>query len=394
MHPPRIERLRVQNYRVLRDIDVRAITPLTVLVGPNGSGKSTVFDVLAFLSECFTDGLRRAWDRRGRFRELRSRDADGPIVIELRYRESTGSPLVTYRLEIDEKTERQPIVAYERLRWKRGSYGQPYSFLEFRDGEGFAISGELPDESAAKVKETLSSPETLAVNTLGQFERHPRVGALREFITGWHLSYLSADDPRRTPEAGPQEHLSKTGSNLANVVQYLGEQHPGRLKRMIGMLCSRVPGLDHIDAQVLADGRLLLQIKDTSFERPILAKYASDGTLKLLAYLVLINDPEPAPLIGIEEPENYLHPKLLPGLAEECTLATRYSQLMVTTHSPFFLSGLLPDQVRILDRGHDGYSRVVRAADIEGIAEFMKEGADLGDLWMEGHYGVGDPLAR
>ena len=302
--------------------------------------------------------------------------------------------VVTYRLEIDEKAERHPIVVHERLRWKRGSYGQPYSFLEFRDGEGFAISGESPDEGAEKVKETLSSPEMLAVNTLGQFERHPRVGALREFIAGWHLSYLSADDPRRTPEAGPQEHLSKTGNNLANVVQYLREQHPGRLKRMIGTLCSRVPGLDHIDARVLADGRLLLQVKDTPFERPILAKYASDGTLKLLAYLVLINDPEPAPLIGIEEPENYLHPRLLPELAEECNLATRYSQLMVTTHSPFFLSGLHPEQVRILERGHDGYSRVVRAADIQGIAEFMKAGADLGDLWMEGHYGIGDPLAR
>ena len=94
MHPPRIERLKVERYRALRDIDIKANTPLTVLVGPNGSGKSTVFDVLAFLSECFTDGLRRAWDRRGRFRELRSRDADGPIVIELKYRESTGSPLV------------------------------------------------------------------------------------------------------------------------------------------------------------------------------------------------------------------------------------------------------------------------------------------------------------
>ncbi len=67
---PRIEYLRVQNYRALHDLELKNITPLTVLLGPNGSGKSTVFDVFAFLSECFTVGLRKAWDKRGRFKEL------------------------------------------------------------------------------------------------------------------------------------------------------------------------------------------------------------------------------------------------------------------------------------------------------------------------------------
>ena len=70
---PRIESLRVKNYRALRDVTLRNITPLSAFLGPNGSGKSTLFDVFAFLSECFTVGLRRAWDKRGRFKELRTR---------------------------------------------------------------------------------------------------------------------------------------------------------------------------------------------------------------------------------------------------------------------------------------------------------------------------------
>ena len=64
---PRIEYLRVRNYRALRDLELRSISPLTVFLGPNGSGKSTIFDVFAFLSECFSIGLRKAWDKRGRF---------------------------------------------------------------------------------------------------------------------------------------------------------------------------------------------------------------------------------------------------------------------------------------------------------------------------------------
>ena len=84
----------------------------------------------------------------------------------------------------------------------------------------------------------------------------------------------------------------------------------------------------------MQDGRLILQVKDAPFKKPILAKFASDGTLKMLAYLTVLYDPEPPQLIGIEEPENHLHPRLLPELAEECRTASGQSQLMVTTHSP------------------------------------------------------------
>ncbi len=387
---PRIEHLRVRNYRVLRNVDLKSVSPLTVFVGPNGSGKSTLFDIFAFLSECFTEGLRRAWDRRGRFKELRSRNADGPILIELKYREP-NRPLITYHLEIDE-TARGPVIGYERLQWRRREHGQPFKFLEFRHGEGVTVSGEEPDDRSERIQERLASPDVLAVNTLGQFEKHARVKALRDFITGWHLSYLSAQDPRGTPEAGPQEHLSRTGHNLANVIQYLGESNPDRLKKILDILSKRIPQLERVDAELLTDGRLLLQIKDAPFERPILARFASDGTLKMLAYLVLIYDPEPAPFIGIEEPENYLHPRLLPELVEECGLATNRTQLMMTTHSPFILNSLQPEQVRILHRGKDGYTIATRVADIQGIREMKEEGAALGDLWMEGYFGRGDPM--
>jgi predicted ATPase len=142
----------------------------------------------------------------------------------------------------------------------------------------------------------------------------------------------------------------------------------------------------------MPDGRLLLQIKDAPFDRPILAKFASDGTLKMLAYLTLLYDPEPPQLIGIVEPENQLHPRLLPDLAEECRDATARTQLMVTTHSPFFVNGLRPEELWVLYRDEQGYTQAQRAADMVGIKEFMEEGAQLGYLWMEGYFEVGDPL--
>ena len=97
--PPRIEYLRVQNFRALRNIELKNLTPLTVLLGPNGSGKSTVFDVFAFLAECFESGLRRAWDKRGRARELKTRGAEEPLLIEIKY---PGAP--------EDSTHHLPLV--------------------------------------------------------------------------------------------------------------------------------------------------------------------------------------------------------------------------------------------------------------------------------------------
>ena len=208
------------------------------------------------------------------------------------------------------------------------------------------------------------------------------------------MSYLSVDDARGVPEAGAQERLSKTGDNLANVIQYLEEQHAAQLKTIFETLRRRVPRLEKVLSEPLRDGRLLLRIKDAPFGEPILARYASDGTLKMLAYLIVLQSPNPAQFIGIEEPENFLHPRLLPELAEECRAATERSQLLVTTHSPFFVNTLRADEVRVLYRDEAGYTQAVRAADVRGIPEFMAAGAAMGDLWLEGHLGVGDPLVN
>jgi predicted ATPase len=391
--PARVESLHVENYRALRAVDLKGLTPLTVLLGPNGSGKSTVFDVFNFLSECFQFGLRHAWDRRGRAKELKTRGQNGPVVIEIKYREKPKQPIITYHLAIDEG-RKGPAVVEEWLQWKRGRRGRPFRFLEYRNGSGRAVSGEMPDETDQRVDKPLRSADLIAVNTLGQFAEHPRVAALREFITDWYVSYLSIDDTRGQPEAGPQERLSKTGDNLSNVIQYLKERHLGHLDKIFAVLRRRVPRLEAVVADPMPDGRLLLQIKDAPFDHPVLARFASDGTLKLLAYLMVLHDPEPPQFIGIEEPENFLHPRLLPELAEECRAASERSQLLVTTHSPFFLNALRPDEVRVLYRDEQGYTQVARAADILGIPEFIEAGASMGHLWMEGHFRVGDPLVN
>ena len=390
---PHIESLRVRNYRALRDVELKGITPLSVFLGPNGSGKSTLFDVFAFLAECFTVGLRSAWEKRERFKELRTRGSDGPIEFELKYRETPDTPLITYHLTIDEDTK-GPCVKAEWLRWRRGSRRAPFRFLDFQEGKGYVTAGEIPDEEDKQINEQLNDLSTLAVSRFGQSEHHPRANALYRFITDWHLSYLSADATRGVPEAGPQERLSETGDNLSNVIQYLKERYPERLKKILAILTNRVPRIEKVDAELLMDGRLLLQFKDAPFDEPILAKFVSDGTFKMLSYLILLYAPEPPQLIGVEEPENYLHPRLLNGLVEECREASASSQLMITTHSPYFVNGLRAEEVWVLYRDEQGFTVCKRASEMQGIKHFLEAGAKLGDLWMEGFFEVGDPLTN
>ncbi|WP_343746999.1 AAA family ATPase [Chitinophaga sp.] len=391
---PRITYLKVKNYRVLENFELKDIKPLTVFLGPNGSGKSTIFDVFAFLSECFSIGLRKAWDKRGRFKELRTRGKSGPIEFIIKYRENLKSPLITYLLNINEN-DQGPFVEKEILTWNRHLgkvQSRPFKFLDFANGEGSVVSGDMPDNEATRVSEKLSSKELLAVNTLGQFASHPRVTALRTFITGWYLSYLSADNTKGNPEVGPQERLSLSGDNLPNVIQYLSEQHGERLDKILKILADRIPKLESVEAKSLENGMLLLKIKDAPFDQPILSKYASDGTLKMLAYLTLLYDPNPPALIGIEEPENQLHPRLLPELAEECKNASASAQMMITSHSPFFVNVLNPEELWVMYRNEKGYTQARRSDEMPTISDLVASGNLLGNLWAEGHFDVGDPL--
>ena len=303
----RIESIRLKNYKVFRDVHLTDIPNFLVVVGANGAGKSTLFDVFGFLHDCLKGNVRQALDARGRFREVLSRDATDPtILIEIQYRmQITGvERLVTYSLEIAERAG-QPIVQREILRYKRGRYGSPYRFLDFTNGEGFAITNEEDfqkgDEELDRESQKVA-PDTLAIKGLGQFERFKAATAFRQLIESWHVSDFHINAARGRKEAsGESEHLSETGDNLPLVARYLFEQHPAAFQDMLDVMARRVPGIASVTPELMADGYLTLRFQDGTFKTPFLDRYVSDGTIKMFAYLVLLHDPKPHPLLCVEE---------------------------------------------------------------------------------------------
>ncbi|MEH2458080.1 AAA family ATPase [Nostoc sp.] len=221
----RIEEISVKNYRVLQNITLKDIKPFSVFLGTNGSGKTTFFDVIGFLSDCLTTNVRKALEKRGRFQEVISRDCQGQeIEIVIKYREDNKSPKITYTVAIALQNG-VPIVSRETLKWKRGYRGKPFDFLKFENGGGEVISGENPEINDKKIHYQMDDPSSLAIKTIGQLSDNPRIASLRRFIEGWFLSYFIPDQARQLATAGAMEHLSREGDNIANVVQYLADEH-------------------------------------------------------------------------------------------------------------------------------------------------------------------------
>lgn len=383
----RIERLRVKNYRVLREVDVAKLPPLAVFVGANGSGKSTLFDVFAFLRDALQDNVHVALRKRGGFREVRSRGCDGPIVFEVKFRSSHDGPLVTYLLEIGHDGGRG-IVEREVLKYRRGQHGRPWHLLDFRRGAGTAVTNEVdygtPEAEMEREEQTLDTPDILAIKGLGQFQRFKVVSSFRRLIEGWHLSDFHIQAARPSQEEGYAEHLSPHGDNLALVTRYLFENHRAYFDRILKRMAERVPGVAEVEAKETVDGRLVLRFRDGAFEDPFIARFVSDGTIKLFAYLVLLHDPAPHPLLCVEEPENQLYPNLLAELIEEFRdYGTRGGQVLVSTHSPDLLNGAELEEVYWFEKA-DGFSVVRSAKDSELLASLKAEGDSLGALWKQG----------
>lgn len=399
---PRLLGIRIQNFKSLADVTLGQVgygqgdplPPLVCFIGPNGSGKSTLLDAFGFMADCLQEGVESACDKpqRGGFGQLRTQGEEGPVRFDLYYRENAQARPITYSFAVDERLG-LPVVIEETLRQRRKGqkHGRPYPFLRIENGEGSVWAGESTEneEGAKKQDIALDDRSRLGITTLGQLKEHPRIVRLRSYIENWYLSYFVPDAARRLPPAGAQKHLDRTGENLGNVVQYLERAHPQRFKSVLDRIARNIPGVQSISHETSPDRRLLLRFDEQGYQDPFYQQSMSDGTLKMFAYLLLLEDPEPSPFIGIEEPENGLYHKLLFQLArlfDQHAQSEERTQILITTHSPHFVNALKPAQVWLLQKDDRGHCQAKRTADMPTVSALVEEGIPLGSLWYSNHF--------
>ncbi|NCR76890.1 MAG: AAA family ATPase [Microcystis aeruginosa K13-06] len=388
----KIVSIKIKNYRMFKNIHIRNIPPFCVIIGANGTGKSTLFDIFGFLRDALKNNIRQALQIRGGYREIITRGQEQEdIEIEMQFRMKIldTERLVTYQIIIGQNKNR-PVIKREILRYKRGEHGKPFHFLDFQLGQGYAITNEedfsKPDKELDREEQQLESNDILAIKGLGQFQRFKAATAFRSLIENWHVSDFHISEARGSKEISYAEHLSPTGDNIATVAQYIYQQYPKIFQQILEKMKQRVPGISSVEAKETEDGRLILRFQDQAFKDPFIDRYVSDGTMKMFAYLILLFDPNPHPLLCVEEPENQLYPTLLKELAEEFAhYSDQGGQVFVSSHSPDFINAVPLASIFWLIKSQ-GITQIHRAADSEILKNLVAEGDLPGYLWNQGWF--------
>ncbi|MGL4593549.1 MAG: AAA family ATPase [Thermoguttaceae bacterium] len=382
----RIETLKIKNFKVFQDVEVMNIPKMAVFLGKNGAGKTTFFDVFGFLNDCLSKNVKSALAARGGFAEVISREQSGNIEFYIQFRQTDKDPRITYELSIGLDDNKQPIVVKEKMRFRRGRTGQPFKVLDFSNGSGTAAVGQfktLDDmKNARRQEQKLDSPDTLAIKGLGQFKDFDTISAFRRLIEDWYVSDFHIEEARPRSDAGSySESLTKTGNNLANVAKYIYDNYREKFNEILQKMKDRVPGVTAIEADETQDGYIVLRFGDGKFKNPFSSRFVSDGTIKMFAYLVMLNEPERHSLLCVEEPENQLYPKLLSILAEEFReYAHSGGQVFISTHSPDFLNAVELSELFCMVK-EKGYTKIYRAMNTPQIKALCDEGELLGYLW-------------
>lgn len=384
----KIESLKIRNFKVFRDVEIRDIPNLAIFLGKNGTGKTTFFDVFGFLHDCLNSNVKMALVKRGGFREVISREQTGNIEFTIKFRPADNEPLITYEVSIGMDNMNRAVVKKEVLRFRRGQKGSPWKVLDFAYGEGSAVAGKLSSyadvRQADRKPQKLDSPDILAIKGLGQFSEFEAVSTFRRLIEDWYVSDFRIDAARDRQEIEYSEHLSRTGDNLSSVTKYLYDNYPEKFDEIIRKMKKRIPGVSSVEAQETQDGYIVLRFQDGKFKNPFSSKYVSDGTIKMFTYLVLLNDPTKHALLCVEEPENQLYPDLLEELAEEFRLyANNGGQVFVSTHSPDFLNAVQLDEIYYLEK-RNGFTTICKASENKLVKSLCAAGELPGALWKQG----------
>lgn len=401
--------IKIKNFGALRDIKMgqtyadregsKPLGNMVAIIGPSGNGKSSLADAFGFISDCLESDVETACDKnnRGGFSQLVSQGAGDEIYFELYYRENSNSRPITYELTIGLDNNDRPCVKNERLRQRIQRRGWPLSFLNLTNGRGYAFEGlrggqdeDTGEITGEKKSVELSDTRKLGIVTLGTMKEFGRIEKFLFFLKSWYLCYFSPDSARQVQTLSPSPYLNRTGSNLNNVAQFMYRENSRKFLEVLADIQTKIPNITKIEPERMPNGQMVLKFYQSGFKEPFYSNRMSDGTLKLFAYYLLMNENNPRQLVFIEEPENGLYHQYLGDLAMELarSAGTGFTkQIFVTTHSPFFVNALRSDQIWVLEKDDNGFSNLKRVDSYDYVDGMIEEGARIGDLWNSHFFG-------
>jgi predicted ATPase len=397
-----LTRIEIDGFKTFEGFQMD-LGPLLFILGPNAAGKSNFFDALHLLSRLAWTDVGSAFSKvRGEPLELFRRDSEGSpgkrirfvaeVLVQPRLRDPFGQSvkLPRTRMRYEVVLERKHFGGLERLfvahekaqsipeeadSWRPGGrepsrafrraflkYDSLATWLETVEKKGkrvLRVPGE-PDQPAGEAEATYLSTVVTA-------RHHPQLFALREELRSWRFLQLVPAALHQPSFISDPDQLEPSGSNLAKVLARIETETAtairprGELADLVADLVALVPGVANVQVvreEPDARYRLDVTMKEGS---PYSSRVVSDGTLRILALLAVLYDPKQRGLIGLEEPENGIHPGRLKAVisrlrelvsnpqADKVDPKQPLAQMIVSSHSPVVLASVPPEDVVFFD---------------------------------------------
>jgi predicted ATPase len=376
----KINRIKISGFRRLKNVDLQ-VRPFMVLIGANGVGKTSMLDAFSLLSASASGNLNGSLSQFGGIANLLTRGKSEEVSFLVDMTVPGHQPL-EYDLHLAPRASGYSIVR-EVLSQERG-LSTPFKHIDSSDKD--IRYYEIDQERLVRPTWEHNPLETSLFQVPKMFRQPEEMRRILATTTQYHVLDVGPRAPVKLPQPmKPATLPGADGEDLVPYLYYLRETDKNRFESIIDTLRAVFPDFEELNFPPAAAGMLTMTWKDKNFKKPIYMNELSEGMLRFLWLVSLLQSPDLSTITMIDEPEVSLHPELLSLLSDLMREASKRTQLIIATHSDCFIRFLKPEELVVMDIDEDGCA-TAKWADSLDIEQWMSE-YSLDEVWRMGRMG-------
>jgi len=377
----KINRVRIRGFRRLREVDL-VVRPFMVMIGANGVGKTSLLDAFALLSASTSGKLNSALSQLGGLTSLLTRGKSEELSLLVDMAVPEYQPM-EYEIHLGPKGTGHSI-SKEVLSQMREGHTYPFKHIDSSDRD--VRYYEIKKNKLVRPDWEHNPLETSLSQVPKMFREPEELRRILATATQYHVLDVGPRAPVKLPQQmKPASLPGSDGEDLVPYLYYLRESDKDRFAAIVDTLKVAFRDFEALSFPPVAAGMLAMTWKDKNFEKPLYMNELSEGTLRFLWLVSLLQSPALSTITMIDEPEVSLHPELLSLLADLMREAANRTQLIVATHSEQFIRFLRPEEVVVMDIDEDG-SAMAKWAESLDLQSWLAE-YSLDEVWRMGRMG-------
>jgi predicted ATPase len=373
----KINRIKLTGFRRLDTIDLEA-KPFMTLIGTNGVGKTSFLDALTLLSASASGNLRENLSQFGGIANLQTRGRNQGVSFLVDLEVPDYDPL-EYSLHLAPQGTEYSI-SQEILSQQRHGHGDPFKHI-------YSTNSNI---RYYEVKKGLVHPtwehnpmETSLSQVPKMFRQPEELRRILATTTQYHALDVGPNAPVKLPQQmKPASLPGANGEDLVPYLYYLRESDRNRFEVITDSLQAAFPDFEELSFPPVAAGMLTMTWKDRNFGKPIYMHELSEGTLRFLWLVSLLQSPNLSTITMIDEPEVSMHPELLSLMADLMRETSGRTQLIIATHSERLIRFLKPEEVVVMDIDDTGCTTAAWADTLD-LEKWLDE-YSLDEVWRMG----------